>query len=132
MHACVHAFIDDDGRRSNARVGRRRRRRRTGTGTGGTDARVPTGDVGVQIQSARVVVATSRAMDHACEGHPESNARVPAIEEALKRHGLTPETRQGEVVEIVGFASATKSALEGVHAKNYARGLDWRARGTRR
>ena len=75
-------------------------------------------------ESARVVYATSKALEHACEGHPESNARVPAIEEALKRHGLTPETRQGEVVEIVGFASATKSALEGVHAKNYARGLE--------
>ena len=48
-----------------------------------------------ESESARVVYATSRALDHACEGHPESNARVPAIEEALTRNGLTPETRQG-------------------------------------
>ena len=83
----------------------------------------PPGTSAFESESARVVVATSRAMDHACEGHPESNARVPAIEEALKRHGLTPETRQGEVVEIVGFASATNSALEGVREEAEADGL---------
>ena len=75
-------------------------------------------------ESARVVYATSKALEHACEGHPESNARVPAIEEALVRDGLTPETRAGELAEISGFAPATKSALEGVHSKNYASGLE--------
>ncbi len=125
VHACVHsstmtavvrtrAMVDDD---VDVVVGR-------GRGREVRPRASPPGTSAFESESARVVVATSRAMDHACEGHPESNARVPAIEEALKRHGLTPETRQGEVVEIVGFASATKSALEGVHAKNYARGLE--------
>ena len=70
-------------------------------------------------ESARVVYATSRALDHACEGHPESNARVPAIEEALTRNGLTPETREGDQ-EIVGFGRRQPRRWR-VHAKNYAR-----------
>lgn len=132
IHACMHSStwmvtMTDIGRtcgraferdvvvvvRGRGR-GREVRTRVAGTSSGMT----------LEFESARVVYATSRALDHACEGHPESNARVPAIEEALTKNGLTPETREGELVEIVGFASATTMALEGVHAKNYARGLE--------
>ena len=132
IHACMHSStwmvtMTDIGRtcgraferdvvvvvRGRGR-GREVRTRVAGTSSGMT----------LEFESARVVYATSRALDHACEGHPESNARVPAIEEALTKNGLTPETREGELVEIVGFASATTTALEGVHAKNYARGLE--------
>ena len=57
-------------------------------------------------------------------GHPESNARVPAILDALKAGALTPAARPGEVLEITDVVPATKKALERVHAKNYCNGLE--------
>ena len=74
-----------------------------------------------ESESARVVYATSRALDHACEGHPESNARVPAIEEALTRNGLTPETREGELVGLSGSRRGDDDALEGAREELRAR-----------
>lgn len=100
-------------------------RRERGTASVVRAATRETVRAGGSSETVRVVYATSAALEHALEGHPESNARVPAIVEALARDGLTPETRGGELVELVGFEPATKSALEGVHAKNYASGLEF-------
>ena len=74
--------------------------------------------------SPSLLFATSAALEHVQLGHPESNARVPAILDALKAGALTPAARPGEVLEITDVVPATKKALERVHAKNYCNGLE--------
>ncbi|KAG0504465.1 hypothetical protein KC19_N030900 [Ceratodon purpureus] len=44
-----------------------------------------------QLVEARVIFAAAPAMGHNQEGHPECNARVPSILEALEKGELTPE-----------------------------------------
>ena len=72
--------------------------------------------------SPSLLFATSAALEHVQLGHPESNARVPAILDALEAGALTPAARPGEVLEITDVVPATKKALERVHAKNYCNG----------
>ena len=45
------------------------------------------------LLSAKLIYASSPAMEHTREGHPESNLRVPAILDALAAANLTPEAR---------------------------------------
>ena len=47
------------------------------------------------LETSRLIYATAPALDHARDGHPESNARVPAILDALLDANLTPEARPG-------------------------------------
>ena len=109
---CGRAFERDVVVRGRGRGrGREVRTRVAGTASGRT----------LESESARVVYATSRALDHACEGHPESNARVPAIEEALTRNGLTPETREGNWGRLSGSLAATTSAGGGAREELRAR-----------
>ena len=80
------------------------------------------------LRTSRLIYATSPALDHARDGHPESNARVPAIMDALLDANLTPEARPGELALLDGFAPASAEQVMSVHAKNYVRGLDMLAR----
>jgi len=79
-------------------------------------------------RTSRLIYATSPALDHARDGHPESNARVPAILDALLDANLTPEARPGELALLDGFAPASAEQVMSVHTKNYVRGLDMLAR----
>jgi acetoin utilization deacetylase AcuC-like enzyme len=63
-------------------------------------------------------------LDHARDGHPESNARVPAILDALADADLTPAARPGELVELSGFRPASAEEVMRVHAKNFVSGLN--------
>ena len=80
------------------------------------------------LKSSKLIYATSPALDHARDGHPESNARVPAILDALLDANLTLELRQGELAFLDGFAPASAEQVMEVHSKNYVRGLDMLAR----
>lgn len=80
------------------------------------------------LKSAKLIYATSPAMDHMREGHPESNARVPAILDALAEARLTPHERQGELVFLEGYRAATAEEVMTVHTKNYVNGLNMLAR----
>ena len=72
--------------------------------------------------------ATNAALEHAREGHPESNARVPAILDALSEARLTPDERAGELVFLEGYRPATADEVTRVHTKNYVSGLNMLAR----
>lgn len=74
--------------------------------------------------STRLIYASNPSLAHDYAGHPESAARVPAIEAALARDGLTPSTRD-DVYHVTAYDVADARALERVHAKNYARGLEF-------
>jgi hypothetical protein len=52
--------------------------------------------------SSKLIYATSPALGHMQEGHPESNMRVPAILDALTEAHLTPQERPGDLVFLVG------------------------------
>ena len=80
------------------------------------------------LSSSRLIYATAPALDHARDGHPESNARVPAIMDALLDASLTPEARPGELALLDGFAPASAEQVMSVHAKNYVKGLDMLSR----
>ena len=80
------------------------------------------------LKSAKLIYATSPALDHVREGHPESNARVPAILDALAEAHLTPGERQGELVFLEGYRAATAEEVMTVHTKNYVNGLNMLAR----
>ena len=76
------------------------------------------------LLSSKLIFATSAALDHARDGHPESNARVPAILDALADADLTPAARPGELVELSGFRPASAEEVMRVHAKNFVSGLN--------
>ena len=76
------------------------------------------------LLSAKLIYASSPAMEHTREGHPESNLRVPAILDALAAANLTPEARAGELVRLDAFAPATREQVMEVHTKNYVGGLN--------
>ena len=76
------------------------------------------------LLSAKLIYASSPAMEHTREGHPESNLRVPAILDALAAANLTPEARAGELVSLDAFAPATREQVMEVHTKNYVGGLN--------
>ena len=76
------------------------------------------------LLSSKLIFATSAALDHARDGHPESNARVPAILDALVDADLTPAARPGELVELSGFRPASAEEVMRVHAKNFVSGLN--------
>jgi len=59
------------------------------------------------LRDAKLIYATAPAMLHMREGHPESNARVPAILDALALGGLTPAERPGELVFLAGTDTLT-------------------------
>ena len=80
------------------------------------------------LETSRLIYATAPALDHARDGHPESNARVPAILDALLDANLTPEARPGELALLDGFAPASAEQVMSVHTKNYVRGLDMLAK----
>jgi acetoin utilization deacetylase AcuC-like enzyme len=80
------------------------------------------------LETSRLIYATAPALDHARDGHPESNARVPAILDALLDANLTPEARPGELALLNGFKPASAEAVMSVHTKNYVRGLDMLAK----
>jgi hypothetical protein len=46
-----------------------------------------------QLVEAKVLYCAVPAMGHNQEGHPECNARVPSILDALQKGNLTPEVR---------------------------------------
>ena len=75
------------------------------------------------LKSARLIYASSPAMEHMREGHPESNLRVPAILDALADANLTPTARAGELVHLESFTPATRDQVMEVHSKNYVGGL---------
>ena len=76
------------------------------------------------LLSAKLIYASSPAMEHTREGHPESNLRVPAILDALAAANITPEARAGELVSLDAFAPATREQVMEVHTKNYVGGLN--------
>lgn len=80
------------------------------------------------LRSAKLIYATNAALEHAREGHPESNARVPAILDALSEARLTPDERAGELVFLEGYRPATADEVMRVHTKNYVSGLNMLAR----
>ena len=63
-------------------------------------------------------------MDHERVGHPECNARVPAILAALDAARITARDRPGELVLLEDFAPATAEQIMEVHTKNFVQGLD--------
>ena len=80
------------------------------------------------LKSAKLIYATSPALDHMREGHPESNERVPAILDALGEAHLTPSERQGELIFLEDYRPATADEVMTVHTKNYVSGLNMLAR----
>ncbi|KAG0602030.1 hypothetical protein M758_11G156100 [Ceratodon purpureus] len=77
-----------------------------------------------QLVEARVIFAAAPAMGHNQEGHPECNARVPSILEALEKGELTPELRGKEVLRIQNFKAASQEDVAAVHAMGYVKGLE--------
>ncbi|MCO5551747.1 hypothetical protein L7F22_005251 [Adiantum nelumboides] len=77
-----------------------------------------------QLVEARIVFCTESAMGHTQEAHPECNARVPAILEALEKAKLTPQFRHKEVIKIENFGPATADDIAAVHSKSYVRGME--------
>lgn len=77
-----------------------------------------------QLMEARVIFCAAPAMGHNQEAHPECNARVPAIVEALEQSSLTPEFRGKEVLRIETYDSASQDDVTAVHNKHYVRGLE--------
>jgi acetoin utilization deacetylase AcuC-like enzyme len=76
------------------------------------------------LRTSKLIYATSPALDHARDGHPESNARVPAILDALLAANLTPERRPGELAFLADFRPASAEDVMTVHTKNYVQGLN--------
>jgi acetoin utilization deacetylase AcuC-like enzyme len=76
------------------------------------------------LRSASIIYASSPAMDHERVGHPECNARVPAILAALDAARITARDRPGELVLLEDFAPATAEQIMEVHTKNFVQGLD--------
>ncbi|OUS47651.1 histone deacetylase family protein [Ostreococcus tauri] len=72
----------------------------------------------------KLIFVSSVASGHDLEGHPECAARVPAILKELEKGQLLGTHRPQDVMELTGVELAPKSALEGVHTKNYATGLE--------
>ncbi|CAM6048613.1 unnamed protein product [Sphagnum compactum] len=77
-----------------------------------------------QLVEAKVLYCAVPAMGHNQEGHPECNARVPSILEALQKGNLTPETRGKDIVRIKDFRAASKDDIAAVHTMAYVKGLE--------
>lgn len=77
-----------------------------------------------QLVEARIVFCAAPAMGHTQEAHPECNARVPAVLEALQNAKLTPEFRGKEVLRIENFGSASAHDIASVHKESYVRGME--------
>ncbi|CAI9108758.1 OLC1v1008439C1 [Oldenlandia corymbosa var. corymbosa] len=77
-----------------------------------------------QINNAKVIYSVAPAMGHNKELHPECNARVPAIVDALEKMELTSKFRGTEVVELQSWKPASMEDVTSVHAKPYVSGLE--------
>lgn len=80
------------------------------------------------LRTSKLIYAASPGLGHFQPGHPESDARVPAILDALFDANLTPTLRPGELALLDGFRPATAEQVMTVHTKNYVKGLDMLAR----
>ncbi|KAF3786569.1 Histone deacetylase 14 [Nymphaea thermarum] len=73
---------------------------------------------------ARILYCAAPAMGHNQESHPECNARVPAIMDALEKLELSPKYRSSDVVEIQDWRPASLDNIANVHSKAYVNGLE--------
>ncbi|EFJ16002.1 hypothetical protein SELMODRAFT_179763 [Selaginella moellendorffii] len=73
-------------------------------------------------EDSRILYCSAPARGHNQDGHPESNARVPAILRELDRAQLTPEKRGKEISRLTNFMPASKQDVAAVHSISYAMG----------
>ncbi|XP_024543728.1 histone deacetylase 14 isoform X1 [Selaginella moellendorffii] len=75
-------------------------------------------------EDSRILYCSAPARGHNQDGHPESNARVPAILRELDRAQLTPEKRGKEISRLTNFMPASKQDVAAVHSISYVHGLE--------
>ncbi|CAN6475994.1 unnamed protein product [Victoria cruziana] len=78
----------------------------------------------IRQTNARILYCAAPAMGHNQESHPECNARVPAIMDALEKLELSPKYRSSDVVEVQDWKPASLDNIAIVHSKAYVNGLE--------